>query len=113
VSEWRRCDQCRKVKSIEEYDDGATTCRRCLSAPAPRVRAARASGVTTTRAPRAAPEPTHSAPRRPLVGIAGSGDLEVRERRARRSALDALAENHEQEFELLMGAARRAEGLRG
>jgi hypothetical protein len=42
----------------------------------------------------------------------GSGDLEVRERRARRAAADALAQSHEQEFALLLRDARAAEGLR-
>ena len=108
---WRRCESCRKVLAEQEFDEDQTTCRTCRAGPVPKVRAARASGVTTTRTKPAA-APTDPAPRRPLVGIAGSGDLEVRERRARRTALDALAVQHPDDFAQLLLAARRAEGLR-
>ena len=40
------------------------------------------------------------------------GDLEVRERRARRASLEALAVSHPEEFALLLRDARSAEGLR-
>ena len=63
----------------------------------------------TIRAPKAPEEP---APRRPLMGTVGSGDLEARERRAKRTAWDQLAELHGEEFESLLQVARRAEGLR-
>jgi hypothetical protein len=102
-----RCETCRKVLAAEAFDDAQVSCRSCLSAPVPKPRKARASAVTTVRA--ASPEPVE---RRPLVGVAGSGDLEVRERRARRTALDALAQQHPEEFEQLLTAARVAEGLR-
>jgi hypothetical protein len=46
------------------------------------------------------------------MGIVGSGDLEVRERRAKKAALDQLAELHVDDYESLLQAARRAEGLR-
>lgn len=108
---WRRCEQCRKVLAEQEFDEGVTACRACQTGPVPKVRAARASGVTTTRT-KPVVAPTDPAPRRPLVGVAGSGDLEVRERRARRTALGALAELHPNDFEQLLLAARRAEGLR-
>lgn len=103
-----RCDSCRKVLAAEDFDQPSTTCRACLSGPAPKVRRARASAVTTVRAATAAPPE----PRAPLLGVAGSGDLEVRERRARRSALDQLAELHAEEFTQLLHAARQVEGLR-
>lgn len=108
---WRRCEQCRKVLAEQEFDEPAATCRTCLTRPTPAVRAARAAGVTTirTRPVVATTEPTS---RRPLVGVAGSGDLEARERRARRSALVALAELHAEDFEQLLQTARRGEGLR-
>ena len=116
VSGWRRCDRCRKVRSTDEFDGDATTCTVCLTAPPPK---ARASAVTTTRSPRAAaaPKPTKAAAaapaeRRPLLGSVGSGDLEVRERRARRTASEALAQSHPEEFALLLRDARAAEGLR-
>jgi hypothetical protein len=115
VSGWRRCEKCRKVKATEDYDGEATTCTACLTAPPPRVRS---STVTTTRAARpaaakAAPAaPSAPAERRPLLGSVGSGDLEVRERRARRAASEALAQSHPEEFALLLRDARAAEGLR-
>ncbi len=106
---WRKCDTCRKVLPAEAYDGEAATCQACLAGPAPRPRSARASAVTTLRAPRT---PTPPAERLPLLGKTGGGDLEVRDRRARRAALDALAELHAEEFEQLLADARRAEGLR-
>jgi hypothetical protein len=100
------------VKSTEEYDGGETSCTACLTAPPPKVRPA---AVTTTRAARPAAAkaaPTAPAERRPLLGSVGSGDLEVRERRARRAASEALAQSHPEEFALLLRDARAAEGLR-
>lgn len=114
MAAWQRCERCRKVLPAESFDGSEATCRACLAGPVPKVRAARASGVTTTRtrsAPAVAAAPEQG-PRRPLLGVAGSGDLEVRERRARRAALDSLAELYADEFDQLLQAARRAEGLR-
>jgi hypothetical protein len=107
VASWIRCDSCRKVLAADDFDGGSTTCRGCLAGPAPKPKKARASAVTTVR--KAAPAP---AERSPLLGVAGSGDLEVRERRARRAALDQLAELHAEEFAQLLTAARLLEGLR-
>jgi hypothetical protein len=56
--------------------------------------------------------PTPPAERAPLLGVVGSGDLEVRERRARKTATDQLAELHAEDFAQLLQSARRAEGLR-
>jgi len=114
MAAWTRCDRCRKVKQSEDFDDGSPTCRACLTAPVktttPRTRA---SAVTTRRtAPTSPPAVAEVGPRAPLMGVAGSGDLEVRERRARRVALDQLAETHPEDFEHLLQAARRTEGLR-
>ena len=109
MAAWRRCDSCRKVLPEEAYDDDAATCPACLAGPAPKVRQARASAVTTTRPAR---PPAPATERQPLLGRAGSGDLEVRERRARRAAMDQLAEANAEEFERLLSAARQAEGLR-
>ncbi len=114
---WRRCDRCRRVLSGEQFVGDATTCRDCLTLP---VRPARAtSAVTRTRtaprqaAPRqAAGPPAPSGPRPALLGVAGSGDLEVRERRARRAALETLAVSHPEEFGLILRDARLVEGLR-
>ena len=105
VSQWRRCEACRKVKANEEYDDAAATCRACLTAPPAPVRK-RAAPVTTSV--------TAAAPARrgPVTGTVGSGDLEARERRAKRTAWEQLAQLHAEEYESLLQVARQAEGLR-
>ena len=91
----------------EAFEGDATTCTACLAGPTARPRTTRASAVKTVRAAAAVP-----AERAPLLGVAGSGDLEVRERRARRAALEQLAEVHRDDYEQLLQAARRSEGLR-
>jgi hypothetical protein len=68
------------------------------TAPRPPAAAAAAAAAPVDRGPR--------------LGSVGSGDLEVRERRARRAATDALVELHPDEFALLLRDARAAEGLR-
>lgn len=90
----------------EAYDGDAETCTACLTGPPPKVKAVRASAVKTVR-PAATP-----VERGPLLGVVGSGDLEVRERRARKAALEQLAELHATDYEQLLSSARRAEGLR-
>jgi hypothetical protein len=107
VASWIRCETCRRVLAADAFDEGQTSCRSCLTAPAPKPRKARASAVKTVRP--AAPEPVV---RGPLLGVTGSGDLEMRERRARRAALESLAELHATDFEQLLAAARQSEGLR-
>lgn len=111
MSGWRRCDTCRKVRTGAEFDGGATTCVACLTKPAASVRK-RAASITRVQVVRADPAPTSSSGPRPRLGLVGSGDLEVRERRARRVAQDALAEAHPEEFAALLRDARQAEGLR-
>ena len=109
VSGWRRCDTCRKVLAADAFDGAAATCSACVAGPAPRKRAAPAVTVrkaATTRP--AAPEE----PQAPRLGSVGSGDLEVRERRALRAAAQALQELHPEEFAVLLRNARAAEGLR-
>lgn len=113
---WQRCDRCRRVLPAEEFDPGATTCRACLTVKVP-TSPGRSSTVTRRQAtPRPAAASsngsTTGAPRSPLLGVRGSGDLEVRERRARRAAQDALAQSHPEEYALLLRDARLAEGLR-
>ena len=118
MSGWRRCDRCRKVRSTDEFDGESATCTVCLTAPVPSAPRKRTATVTRSQtAPRpAAPRPAAAqaepAVRRPLLGSVGSGDLEVRERRARRAASERLAESHPEEFALLLRDARAAEGLR-
>ena len=113
MSGWRRCDRCRKVRSTDEFDGEATTCAVCLTAPVPSAPRKRTTTVTRSQTtPRPAATPAEPAVRRPLLGSVGSGDLEVRERRARRAATDKLAESHPEEFAMLLRDARAAEGLR-
>jgi hypothetical protein len=107
VAAWKRCDMCRKVLAAEAFEGDSGSCASCLTAPAAKPRAARASVVRTVRAA------TPPAERQPLLGVVGSGDLEVRERRAKKAALEQLAEVHADDYEQLLLAARRAEGLRG
>ena len=112
MSGWRKCETCRKVRSTEDFDGDGPTCTPCRTTPVP-VSRTRATPVVRRTAPRPAAVPSPEAgPRRPLLGTVGSGDLEVRERRARRAAADALTQSHEQEFALLLRDARAAEGLR-
>jgi len=113
VSAWRKCDTCRKVRAIDDFDGGTATCRLCLTAPAPSPRKRSTTTVIRT-APRppAAPSPAAPGDRGPRLGSVGRGDLEARERRARRAAAEALVELHPEEFGLLLRDARAAEGLR-
>ena len=92
--------------AAEAFEGDAATCTACLTGPPPKVRTTRASAVKTVRAA------TPPAERAPLLGIVGSGDLEVRERRAKKAALEQLAEVHAEDYEQLLQAARRSEGLR-
>ena len=106
MAAWRRCAQCRKVLQEDAFEGASETCIACLTGPPPRVRTARASAVKTVR------PATPPAERAPLLGVVGSGDLEVRERRARKTATQQLAEMYAEDFEQLLQSARRAEGLR-
>lgn len=108
MSGWRRCESCRKVKSVDEYDGDAPICTACKSGPPPRK--AKATPAVSRRVAPTAVAPDK--PRGPLLGAVGSGDLEARERRAKRTAWEQLAELHQEEYEQLLQAARRAEGLR-
>ena len=88
-------DRARAVRAAQARDDGH---------PQPDDAPAR-GGASDSDAGRArrAPAP---------AGSVGSGDLEVRERRARRTASERLAESHPEEFAMLLRDARAAEGLR-
>lgn len=112
MSGWRRCDTCRKVKPATDFDGDATTCQACLTTPTPAPRKRSAPVTTRTTTPRPPATPSEPAVRRPLLGSVGSGDLEVRERRARRTAGERLVEAHPEEFAQLLREARAAEGLR-
>lgn len=109
MAAWMRCEACRKVLPEEAFDGDSATCRSCLTAPPVKPRTTKASPVRTIR-----PAMTPAAPveRRPLLGVVGSGDMEVRERRAKRAALEQLAEAHAEEYDQLLQAARQVEGFR-
>lgn len=110
MASWQRCDRCRRVLQSDEFDGESTTCRACLTLPV-KGPTTRAKGAITRS--RTTPRPAGSpGPRPALLGVTGSGDLEVRERRARRAALEALAQSHPEEFGLLLRDARLVEGLR-
>ena len=102
MSGWRKCGQCGKVKTAEEYDGAAVVCTLCLTAPAPKPKVSRA--VVTRRAAASALPPAAAGPRQPLLGTIGSGDLEVRERRAKRMAQEVLVEHYPEEYERLLHA---------
>lgn len=122
VASWRKCRSCSKVKETSEFDGDSVACLLCdeKEARAAARAAKKAAGpVTTTRrpaAPRAsravtAPKAAVAAPPAAArvvdpLGAVGLGDIEAREKRARRRALDALVEEHGEEFGALHRAAR-------
>ena len=106
AANWRRCQKCRKVLPVEDFDGDSDICRTDASKAAAAAtvggRASVTTKVTTTR------------PRTPVTpprDIRGHGDLEVRARRARSRALDRLAELHADEFADLLREERASEGL--
>lgn len=99
---WRRCTSCRKVLGADLYEGDGEVCLTCTHAPVSAVRTSTRTAVRTARV-----EPTIVRP----ADQVGRGDREVRDRRARRTALDQLAENYPEDFEALLRAARTAEGL--
>jgi hypothetical protein len=105
AANWRRCQKCRKVLPIEDFDGDSEICR---------ADAAKASAATTvTRRPSAATTVT-ARPRvqtTPVRDIRGHGDPEVRARRARSRALERLAQVHADQFADLLREERTAEGL--
>jgi hypothetical protein len=134
AEKWRRCSTCRKVRPVEDFDGGETSCRQCLTAPVRKTRAA--STVTsrrvsldagsTERGPASgAARPANSAAAERAAAAAqaaaaravaprdlrGRGDVEVRSRRARVRALDRLAEDYADDFARLLAEERRSEGL--
>lgn len=102
AAKWRRCDRCRKVLPVEQFEAEAGTCRGCLTTPRRRDKPPAAPIVRTAGSP--------TGPRRP-VDLRGKGDTEVRRRRAREAALRELADRHAEEFAGLLLDAERAEGL--
>ena len=106
AANWRRCQKCRKVLPIEEFDGDSEICRtdtaKAAAAAAAPARASVTTKVTATR-PRV--------PTTAVRDIRGHGDPEVRARRARSRALDRLSELHSEEFADLLREERTSEGL--
>jgi hypothetical protein len=106
-AKWRRCQKCRKVLAVEEFDGDGEICRADLTKPVAKPAGARAASVVTTRVVAPAPTPQPGG----VPGMRGRGDTEVRARRARVRALERLAEQYVEDFELLLREERSTEGL--
>jgi hypothetical protein len=106
AANWRRCQKCRKVLPVEDFDGDSEVCRtdtaKAAAAATAPARASVTTKVTTTR-PRV--------PATPVRDIRGHGDVEVRARRARTRALERLSELHADDFADLLREERAAEGL--
>ena len=105
AANWRRCQKCRKVLPIEDFDGDAEICR---------ADAAKATAATVTVRPRVTTTVPASRPRPPataLRDIRGHGDPEVRTRRARNRALERLCQLYPEDFDELLREERAAEGL--
>jgi hypothetical protein len=104
-AKWRRCQKCRKVLAADEFDEGSDICRADLVKATAKPPVPRAAAVTT-RVVAAQPAQPGGLP-----GIQGHGDTEVRARRARKRALERLAERYADDFEHYLREERVAEGL--
>jgi hypothetical protein len=106
AANWRRCQKCRKVLPIEDFDDDFDICRADTAKAAAAATTAARSSVTTKVTP--------TRPRGPATAvrdIRGHGDPEVRARRARTRALERLSQLHAEEFADLLKEERISEGL--
>jgi hypothetical protein len=106
AANWRRCQKCRKVLPVEDFDGDSDICRTDAAKAAATAAAPTRPSVTTTV--------TSTRPRVPATAvrdIRGRGDLEVRARRARSRALERLSELHAVEFADLLQEERTSEGL--
>ncbi len=107
MPEWRRCDTCRRILPAEDFDEDSPTCRADLTKPARGVRTSKAAAATPGAPAGPVPAVRHGTP----IDLRGRGDREARDRRARRTALEALAVEHPEEFAALLAAERLAENL--
>ena len=106
AANWRRCQKCRKVLPVEDFDGESEICRTDTAKAAATAAAPTRPSVTTTV--------TSTRPRVPATAvrdIRGRGDVEVRARRARSRALERLSELHADEFADLLQEERTSEGL--
>jgi len=102
-AKWRRCEKCRRVLSADEFDEGSDVCRADLVKATAKPSTTRSAPVTTRVV--APPQPAQPG------GLRGRGDSEVRSQRARRRALERLAEHYSEDFELFLREERTVEGL--
>jgi hypothetical protein len=107
AANWRRCQKCRKVLPVEDFDGDSDICRTDTAKAAAAATTAARSSVVTTKV-------TPTRPRSPATAvrdIRGHGDPEVRARRARTRALERLSQLHAEEFADLLKEERISEGL--
>jgi hypothetical protein len=113
-AQWHRCQSCRGILPVTDFDEGNPVCRGCEAkaarAAAKKAATPRGGGPVTVRT---VPVATKSVRVQEgvVTGALGRGDREVRVRRARLRALEKLAEVYPEEFEALHAAERAAEGL--
>jgi hypothetical protein len=106
AANWRRCQKCRKVLPVEDFDGNSDICRSdAAKAAAAASRTAPPRVTTTVIATRSRPTAT------PVRDIRGHGDPEVRARRARTRALERLSRLHPDDFAELLREERASEGL--
>jgi hypothetical protein len=105
AANWRRCQKCRKVLPIDDFDGESEICRSDAAKAASATVTARPQ--VTTRVPATRPRPPATA----LADIRGHGDPEVRARRARGRALERLSKLYADDFAELLREERAAEGL--
>ena len=106
VANWRRCQKCRKVLPVEDFEEDSDVCRMDAATAASPARVPVKARVTST-------VPAHSTRSAPVPprDIRGHGDPQVRARRARTRALERLSQLHADDFAELLGEERAAEGL--
>ncbi len=106
AANWRRCQKCRKVLPVEDFDGDSEICRTDTAKAAAAATAPARTSVTTK-----VTSPRPRVPATAVRDIRGHGDLEVRARRARSRALERLSELHAEEFADLLQEERTSEGL--
>jgi hypothetical protein len=104
AANWRRCQKCRRVLPVEDFDGDSEICRTDAAKAA-------AAGVARPRVTSTVTASAARPPATPVRDIRGHGDPEVRARRARSRALERLSRLHSDEFAELLREERAAEGL--
>lgn len=118
AEKWRRCGDCRKVKSIDEFSGDEPNCEGCrqaavqvsAKAAARAVRNSSQSGAVADNGGGSTVTVTRAVAT-PIRDLTGRGDAEIRARRARVKALERLVELHPQDFAALLAEERSTERL--